>query len=379
MWVNGVWVALLGVLWVLTLARCGYLRSTYADRATNVYRVLHTLGCTLVFPPAEHCIPQVWAVNVALICFIVGVQVSTALTLRLTPRQVPWRRQAEWLSPPVIVISPAALILLSYPAWSRGRTPFDQPSPALLGYWLFFVIPAWIGIGLLMPTFVAGLRAGPTRGEAITHLFGIVTFGFALAMSVVELTNAGLLAAGDRTGLAEWLLATFPYFRLCMTVAISTLFAVPLMQLLAHRFELDRWSRRRRRLTPLWNDLTAACPEIIHLAPTTAATTDSRYRLHRTIVEIRDSMLILARYTTALPTELADTLAARPHQPAFLSAVQLARAAAAKTLGEAPRNNLTAQRSAARDLLADANELTRIARIWPHAKTIARQLAPNAR
>lgn len=376
----GVWAALLGVCWTLTLGRCVYLHSTYEDHGANLYRVLQTLGCTLFSPLSGYLLSRIWALNLGLLCVITAAQVGTATALHGSQQAAQWRGRAARLSPLLICLSLVALSILGYLASSRGRTPFDYPSPIILGYWLPYTMFAWLGCYLLIDAFVAGLRVGSTRGEAITNIFGLATFGTLAIMPVLLLTNAALLALGDRTDLARWLSIAYPYYRLYATIAHSVLFAVPLAQRLAQVLQLDSWSRQRRQLIPLWNDLTMACPEIIHLAPPIPVTVTSRYRLHRTIIEIRDSMLILSRYSSQPPAHLTADLAESPKQADIvLLAIGLASAVAAKTRGDKPSNNLSAQRSLARDLPTDADELTRIARTWRYAKTLATTSPTNTR
>lgn len=372
-----IWGVLLAVSWGLSTARWRYLRSQGVDPALNVHGLCQVIGCTLLSPPAGLVFPRAWAISLALVIAATGLQVVGIFSTHVARRQTPWRRKLAnlaWVSAGIV---PLAMIMLSYPAWRHGNTPFEQTGPEMLGYWLCYVIPLWLYIPLLLESIHAERRAELPRVFYASTL-GIGVAG--LAMGGLLLANATLLAAGDRTRLAEWTLLVYPYYFLCVTVSSSAFYTVPLQRQLAQRLGLDRWSRRRRRLVPLWNDLTAACPEIVHLVARTPATIDARYRLHRIIIEIRDSMLILSRYTTPVPSEVTAALAVGTHDDDVLlaQAIRLARAVAAKKRGEKPDHNLAGQRSAALDLLTDTDELIRFALLWPRAKVFA-ALDRNAR
>lgn len=134
---------------------------------------------------------------------------------------------------------------------------------------------------------------------------------------------------------------------------------------LAQRIGVDYPSRCRRRLLPLWSDLTAACPEVIYRSPA-ATGSDSRFLLHRTVIEIRDCLRVLSRYRAPTPAPVADI---RDELTAF--AVQLARACAVKAKGESPFGGATAISSAAGDFGGEIAELTALAARWKLARAIA--------
>jgi hypothetical protein len=132
----------------------------------------------------------------------------------------------------------------------------------------------------------------------------------------------------------------------------------------------------RRRLYPLWDDLTAVCSEIVYLTPREVATNEPRFRLHRMVVEIRDCILILSRYASQ------DDEARAGHasqDPAAQLAIRLALMWDARVTGSAPGKDFSAQQSVAASLVEDADELWQVARCWPQAKSLAHRLGGAAR
>jgi hypothetical protein len=152
--------------------------------------------------------------------------------------------------------------------------------------------------------------------------------------------------------------------------------AIPLFARILEVLQLDRYARRRKRLMPLWCDLTKACPEIVYLkrGHGHAVKNPSRYRLHRTVVEIRDCILILSRYAAhddkAVVEDFSDP-------PALRQAVRLALAWSAKIRGDAPSDDVAAQQSAAIELLDETDELSQLVGHWDQAKAFAAVIAPS--
>lgn len=93
--------------------------------------------------------------------------------------------------------------------------------------------------------------------------------------------------------------------------------------------------------------------------------------LHRTVVEIRDSIAILSRY--ASPAD-QKTVEQQSPCPATQLALRLALAWQAKSEGRAPAGGLIAQRSTATDLREEADELVKLASRWRDAKGAAADL-----
>ncbi|KAF0849189.1 DUF6545 domain-containing protein [Nocardia caishijiensis] len=152
-----------------------------------------------------------------------------------------------------------------------------------------------------------------------------------------------------------------------LTLWTAGMLAVALAAVLLRRYGLDRWSRVHRRLRPLWSDLIESCPEIVLRSPTEGRLLDGRFRVHRTVIEIRDCVLLLSEFATPHP---ASTQAAidGADDPAHLDvAIRLARARTARKAGSRPVGATMATLSPTADLADELRQLTRIAHVWPHA------------
>jgi hypothetical protein len=161
----------------------------------------------------------------------------------------------------------------------------------------------------------------------------------------------------------------------------STVIAVPLLSVLTTRAGLDRTARYCRRLQPLWHDLTAATPEIVLRRPDSLEQVESATRLHRMIVEIRDSLLVLKQFSTD-DIDLGDPDAQRNRgddDELLRYAVHVAQAAEAKRRGDAPTGGAVRRdvRPGARDLTAELEQLVALARVWPHARRLAETRQPT--
>ena len=144
--------------------------------------------------------------------------------------------------------------------------------------------------------------------------------------------------------------------------------AVPVFARMLDRLQLNGYALRRKHLLPLWSDLTAACPEIVYSTREPVISNRSRYLLHRTVVEIRDCMLMLSHYARHRDEVVARRIAGDPTLP---HAIRLALAWSAKSLGGPPSDDLAAHQSAAKALLDETDELAKLADHWVRAKALA--------
>ncbi|QIS08386.1 MAB_1171c family putative transporter [Nocardia arthritidis] len=195
--------------------------------------------------------------------------------------------------------------------------------------------------------------AGSAIGFVVLHFAGIVSAAIAAAFQI----DGRHIAAGR-------LLVSLERDTVIYQLALlTTLLTIPAAHRLTAHLGLDNASRQRRRLLPLWTALTAACPEVVYAGP--ADPGDSRYLLHRTVVEIRDCLRILSRY------EISDaaTSSSTPDQP-LTTAIRLVRACAAKASG-APPGGRESRLSTADDVAEEIAELTAISRNWELARAIA--------
>ena len=234
----------------------------------------------------------------------------------------------------------------------------------------------WFAVMIII-TCLRELRQRPNRRAiAICAAVGTVSMG-ALAQTATISVATVMVATGghnsfintfglvDRFSIVVWS---------CIGAAVA---AVPLLARILEVLRLDNYSRRRKHLMPLWCDLTEACPEIVYLkrGHGHVVRNPSRYRLHRTVVEVRDCILILSRYAgnhdKTVVREIADP-------PALRQAVRLALAWSAKTRGEPPSEDFGAQQSAAIELLDETDELSQLADYWSTAKGLAADVTASS-
>jgi hypothetical protein len=220
------------------------------------------------------------------------------------------------------------------------------------------------------------LRQRPDR-RAIAICAGVGTAALGVFLQTAIISVATVTAATGRYNALIKVVGLADRFSVGVWTGIgSAVAAAPLLARLLQLAHLDKYSRRRKQLMPLWSDLTKACPEIIYLrrGQGSVVRAPSRYQLHRTVVEIRDCMLILSRYALGLNQTRVAELA---HSHELQQAVRFAVAWSAKSRGEPPTEDFAAQQSAAIELFDETDELRQLARHWETAKALAARLVPS--
>ncbi|MFI9509235.1 MAB_1171c family putative transporter [Nocardia sp. NPDC052566] len=252
----------------------------------------------------------------------------------------------------------------------------DQTGWAQFGYWACIVpMNYWMAIAGLSVCLREGRRLTDRR-ERVLHLMVAVLIGTA-AIGIGIMFAGSLLRATDHpNSLTSSVDSTGFTIQLLSFVGVG---AVPVLAALPSRIGLDTWSRRRKQLLPLWTELTNACPEVVH--HTVGSPGGSRYLLHRTVIEIRDCALILARYGRtshgAITIAIARAAPAGPDRDALHVAVRLADACAARAGGDQPAGTGTITLPATSNLRDEADELAAIAQQWSVANALL--AAPGAK
>ncbi|MFI9408119.1 DUF6545 domain-containing protein [Nocardia sp. NPDC052316] len=343
-----------------------------------------------------------------------GCVVATATTREPTLRRLLTELSGGWLSEELILelgavgfnIGYAAGLLIGAALLYRFRSPrvsyglaavfsiaavcfstlgggtgtiFERTGWAQFGYWL---CTAPIGVAmavLVIQAAGAELRNRVGRSEAAmyvaTLLAGVAVLGrigATLAASAFRITGqhnafTAIQAEIDRNGV---------FFDLVLCMGLTVIAIV-------NRMGVDDLTRHRKALRPLWSELTAACPEIVHRSPVPDGAQPNRYLLHRTVIEIRDSILDLGRYASPHPPDIAAAISrAAPAGPAYEAldrAVLLVRARDAKAHGNAASGSRHFALPAADSLLGEVTELTAIGAQWPFAKAIAARAGQRTR
>ncbi len=257
----------------------------------------------------------------------------------------------------VAVVSTAIILIAGTPA-RRADELIDQTLgwPAVVA-WIAFYLP--IGaIALLVGRI--GIRELRGADETTTwreRIVCLVVLGIAALIGLDALATPVITAlevhAGQPSSDPEMITKAWTFF--IATVSATSVVAVPLIATVLTRTGWDRTGRACRRLEPLWRDLTAAVPEIV--LPLPAGTVEPATRLHRLIVEIRDSLLFLKRYGVE---DNAD-------QDPVTYARAIAAAIAAKSAGQPPAADVAATRAVqpgSRDLTAELDQLLALAAAW---------------
>lgn len=361
------------VLWLVVLVRMIGFRSTLAARRMNVAAVFGALACTLRIPVLQDVLRGATGVSRVLVFQLSEVAIlfaSTALYLlvaamlhRPGTKPVP-----AWAIYCVATAFGAAMLAFGTQARERGLIIEETTGWSGVGYVASFcVLSGWCDLAIVAMSVSELVRGHLRRVEIGVQLAICGLFVWSLMADAVVLVAAVRVALGHPVH--EYGGRNHILYTAGVGIAIATL---PVVSRGLELVRWDSWSRRRNQLLPLWSDLTAACPEVVLQTPGLAHSHRSRYRLHRSIVEIRDCILILSRYATPNPPEIADEL-----DPKLALAVQLARACAAKTRGDEPTGDIVTQRSIARNLLDETEELAGLACVWPRAKDMMRRYAES--
>lgn len=275
-----------------------------------------------------------------------------------------------------LTVGAIAVLVLKLYAWSKIDAFTVDPSLAVVAYsysnsalattaTMFFydVLFCCFSVMLLIAS-ARELRNKPDR-RAFAVITGMALIAVGLLVQTAGFSIAGIMAAlGRRNAFIDTVGMAVRASVGVYGVLLTAVAAVPVVIRLFERLHLDKYSRQRRRLLPLWRDLTTACPEIVFMERGVLAN-DPRYQLHRTVIEIRDSILILSRYANYCDSAAIHISA---DDPELQQAVRLALAWSARISGNSPSNEPAARQSAATDLVEETQELTEIADRWLEAK-----------
>ncbi|MEU7765068.1 MAB_1171c family putative transporter [Nocardia sp. NPDC049190] len=164
---------------------------------------------------------------------------------------------------------------------------------------LYFVIfSTWCGVpGILMvTTSVKELRAGDLRPmHRLTYLMIVIVGACAVEEALLIVVSSMCAATGTGSAYVEFRIRAnennYTYIlgggALVAAAGVATEFM--------RRLRLDPASRAIRHLTPMWEELVSACPEIPRPTRQDENMNPRRY-VHRMTVEIRDALLVLGRY-----------------------------------------------------------------------------------
>ncbi|MFD0365584.1 MAB_1171c family putative transporter [Nocardia sp. GCM10030253] len=372
-----------GYAWLIFGIRTLWFRSTLVDRRLNRIVCLSAVATTLRLATVQQWLTT-WSDGILASALLYQLATIAGLfnmvTAMLLAQAVHNTSARPRLVYAITTACAIALIICGTSARRMGIPVHDQVGLAPLAFWLFVLpAPIWSTVTVLR-LGIAELRTPLRRRESALYLM----FGALLFILVADAVWLTVSAAFQVHSSSDWRQTravhnsarTNDTILLLLLCIIAT---IPALSRLVELLSLDSWSRRRKRLLPMWSDLTAACPEIVHHAPAPAVARRSRYLVHRTVIEVRDSVRALTHYATPNPpkleTDIADAAPPGPERDALDLAVRLARACTAKERG-APTSVVGALRlPPARDLFDEVDQLAAIAAHWPHARALADQVS----
>lgn len=356
--------------WVVGALRLVWFRSTPVDRWFNWMIVGQAAAGTLMSPYVRRAMSDAVAYQARDVAVLIAIVGSIRIVAIWRAPRIP-----QIVADLTVAVSITTLVLVGNQARSRGLVMDQSAGWSVAVYCVAVAVPliwCWIAV---CTACVWEIRHVPSRREAAVCSV-LITCGILSLTGFVAIVVAAIgQASGQRnwlSGLGWWTYRDSTWTFVGMTGCLA---AVPVLMAASQRIGLDGWSRRRRKLLPLWRALTEVCPEIVYPTTEVFAGYRTRYLAHRTAVEIRDCLVILDRYVTARPPGVVAALSEvdlrTPTGEALARAVDLVSAVAAKRSEQPVQREAVPQRSLARDLRSDTDELLELAKVWPTACAIA--------
>jgi hypothetical protein len=359
--------------WIVVITRFIGFRSTPIDRRVSIVFLCLAIGSTLREPTIQHWLVQSTDGRLsAAALFQLGLIIMAA-QVGLPILIVASMLGREYV--PVVVHSIAigtavAALILGSGARRQGIMIEEQTGWAPLGFWIALLVVMWWLDVLVVWLCVAQFRAGGDGREVFVYCVVLLLPFLHIAGFMPALIGAVYQVGGHDNVFSRVQAFLDRDVLLNQTALFAIGLTIPIVLRLARRLGLDSASRHRKRLLPLWSDLTAACPEIIY-RDSTGTGFGSQFLLHRTVIEIRDCLRILSRYGTA---DAAVALSAQaPDHEVMDFALRLAQACAAKSGGAAPSCASTPMPSLAGDVGDEIAELTALAACWERANAVENQ------
>ncbi|MCX2968242.1 MULTISPECIES: MAB_1171c family putative transporter [Streptomyces] len=336
--------AVLILLWAMVLWRAPAALRAPRQRALWVTFAALTLSMTLRLPDLMRAIDGGTGVNnlSTLLKHVFGITAGAALlefVFGITrPASRDGRRLRVALAGATLLALAALFALTPREAEAEEFFEFHAGGGAAVTAYLM-VWYAYLGLAMAVATALfwgARRHAGAGWLRAGLLFLGAGTaagVGYALvraAYLVLRLT--GLAGDTADAGVTHWT-DVAKHLAIVLILAGSVLPAVGVAR------SARRYARHLRGLTPLWETLTAAVPEVVLHEELRRG--ELRMRLHRRMVEIRDALLALQPYLTPEARAEADAVAARSGltgsaRQALADACRLEAARHAKLAGRPP-------------------------------------------
>lgn len=290
-------------------------------------------------------------------------QLSTAfLMLTMVPlvamgaKWVFGQRSEEWAGYIYVAAGASAALLIVVGSSARETGQYIDITAGLRTIVYFAIFSLWTAAMATLYLYVSvrELKRGllPPRFVSMFVALGLLSlWGVEETFSI--LTSAVLAGTGHPNAFVHWRVEANEFNMIFILLVSAVYAAVPLTYRLAETFGVDRWSRSFKTLTPLWQDLTGACPEVLLPHQTDGLT--SRQRLHRMCIELRDSLSVLARFRSS---EIVVSQGDRSQSRAIADAI------VEKTKGASPSKFRSFEVPSARTLEGEVAVLTSLANDW---------------
>ena len=229
----------------------------------------------------------------------------------------------------------------------------------------FSIWCATTGLLMLLPS-INELRAGHLRPEhRLTYVLIAIIGGWAFEEAVSIFVSSVCAATGYGHWFVEFRFRANENNFVFLLGAGAFVAAAGVVVEVARRLRIDPASRAVRQLTPMWEQLVQACPEIPRLTRQ-GVTMTPRQRVHRMTVEIRDALLVLGRYADSVPADIGGARG---------EAIQIVLAMQRKVSGTPPEGYRRLQESArGGDVVDEVPALGKIAAHWDGAHEYAQAL-----
>ncbi|MFD4369712.1 MAB_1171c family putative transporter [Rhodococcus sp. NPDC058521] len=366
-----VMAVLLFVVWGTTALRLVWTRHGVVNTRQNVFLVLASITVLMSKSWVHRPLDETFGYGTARHFGNAIIMLSFASLFSLA---VAWALgHKKW--PRVHVVSMAfcallgiALLMLSAPARAAGQRLEESGGWQYAGYFVVYAIPSLTVCATVVFVATKSLRRTSVRSER--RMFGVLTgIGVVSGLDAGSMAVAAVMSAmGVTNGFTEFRTAINGVTTMFILVGMCSVAVRPAIRAAMETFQLDRPSRLRRQLSPMWRTLTDSVPGVVlELRPADRGALPSRMALHRMCVEIRDSMLVVDEYPQfgRVPPLGEDR--------DLSVAVGLHLSCMARAAGESPQPDTSQIRSHSVDLRNEVGELARIAGHWAQAGRIARE------
>lgn len=219
---------------------------------------------------------------------------------------------------------------------------------------------------LYLGVAVRELRRGSLPRQFVAMIAALALLSLWGVEESLSIAASGVAAGIDVAGpFVQWRVAANENNLIYILLLAAVYAAVPLVHRVSEYGGMDRWSRACKALSPMWTDLTSACPEV--LLHQLSAHPSPRQRAHRMCVEIRDALSVLGRFHTAQPGD--------DNHGACLASL-IAASAGRRRSGESPGQFHSFAVVSAAHLSDEVHVLAALAARWPARAELFERIKP---